>query len=606
MKRLAIVPGLAGLILILAACGGEKSKTSSQPSTANRDATLLPVGSSNHAWTPLVQSFDGVEMVLVPAGCFTMGSTDAQIEVEFQQCESELGNGQCDPNWFEDQRPTHEVCFDHPFWIDRTEVTNAQFATFGGQAAEAGTFPNANRPREDLTWEEANVFCTGRDARLPTEAEWEYAARGPEGWVYPWGIDFTAEKVVYSDNSGGETADVGSKPGGASWVGAQDLSGNVWEWVSDWYGPYASERQTNPTGPSSGDKHVLRGGSFLVSSRFAPALIRFLYGPLGRGSDAGFRCARAYEEAATSAIPTTAALVLTSTPTLTPTNTPTMTHTATSTPALTPTAVITATLTATPLPTLTPTATLTATVEGPLNHDWTPVIQSFDGVDMVQVPAGCFMMGSTGAQIDYAVSLGGPPEAFINEQPAHKVCFEQPFWIDRTEVTNAQFAAFDGQAAATGTESGANRPRETVTWPEAQAFCAERGARLPTEAEWEYAARGLESWIYPWGNEFAAENVVYNDNQTADVGSRPGGASWVGALDLSGNVWEWVTDWYEEPYPAQSQVNPAGPASGEYRIWRGGSYLDPFDFSSRATTRGMSEPSYSTNLIGFRCARASE
>ena len=157
------------------------------------------------------------------------------------------------------------------------------------------------------------------------------------------------------------------------------------------------------------------------------------------------------------------------------------------------------------------------------------------------------------------------------------------------------------------------------------------------------ADRRAES--YPWGNEFADENVVYNDNQTADVGSRPGGASWVGALDLSGNVWEWVANWYEEPYPAQSQVNPSGKASGDPRTGAAARILTrsilcrkqselaacycrgdtcvalgracpaptimpclaAFSISSRATTRGMSEPSYSTNLIGSSAApRASE
>jgi formylglycine-generating enzyme required for sulfatase activity len=243
---------------------------------------------------------------------------------------------------------------------------------------------------------------------------------------------------------------------------------------------------------------------------------------------------------------------------------------------------------------------------------------------LVLLPAGKYLQGSDRRE-----------QGRRANEVQREVTLTRAFYLADTEVTNAQFRAFRAShASGIALDQSLDLDRQAVTgvsWADAVEFCnwlslreglpaayerrdgrwqlvepRNTGYRLPTEAEWEYAARGLESWIYPWGNEFAAENVVYNDNQTADVGSRPGGASWVGALDLSGNVWEWVTDWYEEPYPAQSQVNPAGPASGEYRIWRGGSYLDPFDFSSRATTRGMSEPSYSTNLIGFRCARASE
>jgi formylglycine-generating enzyme required for sulfatase activity len=130
----------------------------------------------------------------------------------------------------------------------------------------------------------------------------------------------------------------------------------------------------------------------------------------------------------------------------------------------------------------------------------------------------------------------------------HPQCFDQPFWIDQYEVTNARYGS-------AGYFEGDNRPRESVDWFAAAEHCAVRGARLPTEAEWEYAARGPSAWVYPWGNDFVDANAVSSwENtvrRTAPVGSRPGGASWVGALDISGNVWDWTSTLYAE-YPYDS------------------------------------------------------
>lgn len=231
--------------------------------------TLAP-GSPNKAWTPSLHQFDGVPMVYVPAGCFMMGYA----------------------NGADDEKPVHEVCLD-AFWIDQTEVTNAQFATFKGQAGQPSHWTGNSQPRETINRFEAEALCQVRGGTLPTEAQWEYAARGPEGWVYPWGNDFVPDNAVFSGNAGGQTADVGSRPGGASWVGALDMSGNVWEWVSDWYGAYPADRQVNPTGPAAGDNGVLRGAAYDYSNtNDLRATIRYRYIP-GSGSQyVGFRCVR--------------------------------------------------------------------------------------------------------------------------------------------------------------------------------------------------------------------------------------------------------------------------------------------------------------------------
>lgn len=220
----------------------------------------------------------------------------------------------------------------------------------------------------------------------------------------------------------------------------------------------------------------------------------------------------------------------------------------------------------------------------PGNTAWQPVSQTVNGVAMVEVPAGCFMMGNEKGRRD--------------EQPVQQVCFERPFWIDRDEVTNGQFGS-------EGPFSGAAKPRTNLTWFEARDYCAARGARLPTEAEWEYAARGPDSLIYPWGDQFNADNLVYDANfngQLADVGSRPAGVSWVGAYDLAGNAWEWVSSLYR-PYPYQAQDGREDPNNTtSRRVYRGGmgSYID---YGTSAATRFRRAPSERDWFVGFRCAQ---
>ncbi len=236
----------------------------------------------------------------------------------------------------------------------------------------------------------------------------------------------------------------------------------------------------------------------------------------------------------------------------------------------------------TPTPTNTPDPILLASTPVTRNADWTPVERDFDGVTMVLVPAGCFMMGS-------------------DEQPIHEICFDEPFWIDKYEVTNQQYGS-------SGRWSGDGLPRESVTWLEASDFCEARGAQLPTEAEWEYAARGPDSLVYPWGNEFVADNAVYGSNSggvtatVATVGSRPGGASWVGALDMSGNVWEWTSTIYNDftyPYDATDGRENADAIAD--RVVRGGSFLTS-SLNLRAASRYRYFVDYVNFNVGFRCA----
>jgi formylglycine-generating enzyme required for sulfatase activity len=262
--------------------------------------------------------------------------------------------------------------------------------------------------------------------------------------------------------------------------------------------------------------------------------------------------------------------------------TPTATPTETPTPAASPT----------PTDDSTPTPLPFGYVPVRANADWTPVEQDFDGVVMVMVPAGCFIMGSTGIN--------------SNEQPEHQQCIDAPFWIDKTEVTNAQFAQFGGEAAEDSRWERDFYPRESLTVFEAVAFCEKRDARLTTEREWEYAARGPDSLTYPWGNDWDENRLVWKDNsgdRSGVVGNYPDSASWVGALDMSGNVWEWTTS-LDRPYPyVVDDGREAAFNTRTFHMARGGSWINDNPYQFTTSMRQRTPPTLTDSIIGFRCAR---
>jgi formylglycine-generating enzyme required for sulfatase activity len=219
---------------------------------------------------------------------------------------------------------------------------------------------------------------------------------------------------------------------------------------------------------------------------------------------------------------------------------------------------------------------------------------------MVFVPAGEFTMGS---------------QIMPAERPIHTVNLDA-FWIDSYEVTNALYHKCVESAACQppqNTSGGdyddpahGNFPVVQVIWADADQYCHWAGKRLPTEAEWEKAARGTDARIYPWGNTFdpALVNSAYNTNlKTTAVGSFPGGASPYGTMDMAGNVWEWVADWYDDHYYAQSpHDNPIGPITGTYKVARGGGYGGT-EAVMRTSQRRTLYPDDYGGYLGFRCAR---
>ncbi|MDP3768234.1 MAG: formylglycine-generating enzyme family protein, partial [Dehalococcoidia bacterium] len=217
---------------------------------------------------------------------------------------------------------------------------------------------------------------------------------------------------------------------------------------------------------------------------------------------------------------------------------------------------------------------------------------------MVLVPAGEFWMGS---------------KDYDREKPRHRVHLDA-FSIDKYEVTNALYGRFiqaTGRAAPSywndSKWNGSSQPVVGVTWHDADAYCKWAGKRLPSEAEWEKAARGTDGRKYPWGDQWdvSKANADNELGKTAAVGSYPGGASPYGAQDMAGNVWEWVADWYDKDYYKQSpERNPRGPDSGQYRVLRGGSWHDA-PYYLRTADRSSSAPDFRNYDLGFRCARGS-
>jgi formylglycine-generating enzyme required for sulfatase activity len=237
------------------------------------------------------------------------------------------------------------------------------------------------------------------------------------------------------------------------------------------------------------------------------------------------------------------------------------------------------------------------TVAPPKPEDLTP---------MVLIPAGEFTMGST------------PREGLADETPQRRIILDA-FYIDKYEMTVGRFSKFLQAAGAdvpeywnvANLDTDAEYPVVGVDWDQAQAYCKWAGKRLPTEAEWEKAARGGDGRRYPWGNEgptpqyanFGKGGTFGYSKSLAKVGSFESGKSPYGVYDMIGNVWEWVADWYDKGYyQSAPEKNPRGPEKGEFKVIRGGSWAK-VPLVVRAAGRNRAAPSSQTTSIGFRCAK---
>lgn len=277
-KGTTTIPGGFRYVTVVAPAWSTVLDLQPDPAVVTDPALRAAIAASALAWR-VRDTGTGIEMLLVPPGTFQMG------------CVMASSQSSC-PSW---EEPVHQVTLTNAYYLGRYEVTQAQWAgAMGSNPSFFGAYADSpNRPVEEVRFTTIQGFLSATGLRLPTEAEWEYACRA--GTPTPWYNGSTVDSTVgvlawYNLNAGSQTHAVGGKaPNG---FGFNDMYGNVWEWVSDWYGAYSSMAQTNPTGPATGNSRVIRGGAWNQPTSMVRSSTRMDKAPGASDVNLGFRVAR--------------------------------------------------------------------------------------------------------------------------------------------------------------------------------------------------------------------------------------------------------------------------------------------------------------------------
>ena len=502
----------------------------------------------------------------ISGGAFDMGATDEQ---------GTSANA--------DESPVHRTLLP-AYGIGKYEVTQELWQAVMGYNNSVNQ-GNLQLPVDNITWDEAQEFVSRLSDifdlpfRLPTEAEWEYAARGARGSKgYKFSGGNSASTVAwYSGNAGGTTHAVGTKR--ANERKLYDMSGNVDEWCQDWYGPYSEEAVFDPQGPVTGTQHVVRGGRWTSTATGCRVSARSAG---GFGSTLpGLRVALEYPYAYYFTLSRQTLWMEVGENRKVSIANGSGSYTVTSSVngvvsyvvngnKLSITGLTPGHTTITVLDNVAQEQkTISVTVTEPTGTNEPEVVDGAE-FEMIYVRGGTFQMGGTEEQ---------GTDAYTKEKPVHSVTLND-FKISNIEVTQQLWQNVMGSNPSTFT-GNLQLPVDNVSWEDCQLFIAKlneqtgKHYRLPTEAEWEYAARGgAKSLGYKYAGGNTIGNVAWysgNASSKTHVVGTTSAANELGIYDMSGNVTEWCQDWYGA-YTDDSQVNSTGPATGTTRVSRGGSW----------------------------------
>ena len=589
--------------------------------TAHRDTTVaLPGGAT-------------MDFVWVEPGTFTMGSPSSE------------------PGRSSNEGPQHEVTITQGYWLGKYEVTQGQWESVmrvTPWSGQTNVQEAADNPAVYISWNEVQDLIgrlnaeVGQTAyRLPTEAEWEHACRAGSTTRWSFGDEEgqLGDYAWYRDNAWSVGEEYGHQVGTrlANPWGVFDMHGNVWEWVQDWYGSYTGAAQVDPHGPATGSARVIRGEDVDGYSHRTRSAIRDPHSPGYRYDYVGARLLRMAEPAERNQPPeadagpdqaaVVAELISLDGSGSSDADGDTLAYRWTEDGANLETGLLSDATAVSP--TFTPSAagryqfilmvndgtvdgapdTVVVTVsEATAHRDTTVALAGGATMEFVWIEPGTFTMGSPTSE----------PGRGSKEGPQHKVTITQGFWLGKYEITQGQWEAVMGTTPWSDqsyVQSNASHPAVYISWEDVQelvqalnAAAGDSPYRLPTEGEWEYACRAGAGTRWSFGDEegelgehaWYAENAWMADEKYGHAVGTKLSNPW-GLFDMHGNVYEWVADWYGS-YSSESQVDPAGPSTGSYRVIRGGNFFNDARYT-RSGYRVNTSPGLRINHIGARLLR---